>query len=178
MIAKQKRGPVVVPWTFTNASRAALTTALALVDDPGQVHAVHIADCPPQSEIPIASECRARRQYQECESRFREQFFPHLPCSAKDLRLHFHVVYGRVAAEVASFALRESASLVVLSGGNRWSVSRFVFGSLTTKIVHAAHCPVLVLKGDDDWKIPVRRKKVIGAANVWGGRISGATETD
>ena len=146
MIAKREQGPVVVPWTFTDASQVALTAALDLVDDPGQLHVVHIADCPSHPEIPDWSGSLVRQQYQECESRFREQICPHLPGNAEHLRLRFHVVHGRVASEVASFALRQRASLIVLSSDNRSSVSRFVFGSRTSKIVHAAHCPVLVLK--------------------------------
>ena len=173
MIAKKGRGPVVVPWSFTNASQVALTTAIDLIDDPEQLHVVHIAERLSQGEVPVLSECFVRQQYQECESRFREQFCQNLPRNAQHLRPRFHVAYGRVAVEIASFAKRQSARLIVLSSGNRWSVSRFVFGSLTTKIVHAAHCPVLVLKGVADRPRRLRRKK----ANVWGGRISGGTET-
>lgn len=146
MIAKRGRGPVVVPWSFTNASQVAVATALDLVDDPEQLHVVHIAERLSQGEIPVLSDGFVRQQYQECERRFRERFCQQLPGNAQRLQPRFHVAYGRVAVEIASFAKRQRASLIVLLSGNRWSVSRFVFGSQTTKIVHAAHCPVLVLK--------------------------------
>ena len=65
-----RQEPIVVPWTFTNASRRALEAAQDLVDDAGQVYVVHIAVFPPQSEIPDRSECRVQQQYQECEVGF------------------------------------------------------------------------------------------------------------
>ncbi len=174
MIAKRERGPVVVPWAFTSASRVALTTALDLIDGPGQLHVVHIADRLSQGEVPVLSDDLVRQKYHEYESRFREQFCQCLPANSQHLGRCFHVAYGRVAPIIAAFAKRQRARLIVLSSDNRWSLSRFVFGSLTSKIVHAADCPVLVLKGLDDRRSCVPIKKVKGG---WGGRISDGSET-
>jgi nucleotide-binding universal stress UspA family protein len=54
---------------------------------------------------------------------------------------------GAVAEEICRVARRRDARLIVI-GAHGWSlVSRMLHGSVSTAVLHEAHCPVLVVRG-------------------------------
>jgi nucleotide-binding universal stress UspA family protein len=55
------------------------------------------------------------------------------------------VVFGRVAAEIVSYAARHDIEMVVMGTRGRDSVSRTVLGSVAAAVVRRASCPVLTV---------------------------------
>jgi len=55
-----------------------------------------------------------------------------------------------VAAEEICAAATECAATIVVLGAHGWgAVKRFLFGSVSTRVMHEAPCPVLVVRADD-----------------------------
>ena len=61
-------------------------------------------------------------------------------------KLSFYVLYGQVAKEIALFAERYQAGLIVMTKKNNFEFSRLLCGSQTLRVVRLATCPVLILK--------------------------------
>lgn len=53
---------------------------------------------------------------------------------------------GDRAGAIVDKALIENVDLIVMSTHGRTGISRFVFGSVTAKVLRQAHCPVLVIR--------------------------------
>ena len=79
---------------------------------------------------------------QDAEKTFREQFAP-----SRLGKCDFQVVFGDPGHEVASFAERLKADLIVMPSHGRSGVMRLLIGSVAERVVRLAHCPVLVLRG-------------------------------
>ena len=67
--------------------------------------------------------------------------------------VRLEVVEGSVAEEILEAAAREHADLIVMSSHGYSGVTRWVLGSIAEKVLPAAPCPVLVLRGER----PLRR---------------------
>lgn len=54
------------------------------------------------------------------------------------------------ASDAICAAAEEAAARLIVMGAHGWgAVQRFVFGSVSTSVLHHAHCPVLVVRGAD-----------------------------
>ena len=56
---------------------------------------------------------------------------------------------GDASDEICAAAEETSARLIVMGARGWGAVQRFVFGSVSTSVLHHAHCPVLVVRGTD-----------------------------
>jgi nucleotide-binding universal stress UspA family protein len=56
------------------------------------------------------------------------------------------VLFGDPGREVADYAQKSAADLIVLPSHGRTGLSRLLMGSTAERIVRMAHCPVLVLR--------------------------------
>lgn len=55
---------------------------------------------------------------------------------------------GQIVEEICRIASEHDAKLIVI-GAHGWGpIHRFVFGSVSTGVLHTATCPVLVVRGD------------------------------
>lgn len=61
-------------------------------------------------------------------------------------RLNITVRIGDPGTQIALFAEDLDAGLIVIPSHSRGMLSRMLLGSTTDRVVHQAHCPVLVLK--------------------------------
>ncbi len=55
-------------------------------------------------------------------------------------------IYGRAARVILELASEEGASLIVLGSRGLSDLAGLVLGSVTHKILHLSHCPVLVVR--------------------------------
>jgi nucleotide-binding universal stress UspA family protein len=67
-------------------------------------------------------------------------------CLADDLSVMFDVREGDVASEIVSVAQRTNAGLIIMSSHGYSGMDRWVMGSVTEKVLHAAPCPVWVVR--------------------------------
>jgi nucleotide-binding universal stress UspA family protein len=59
----------------------------------------------------------------------------------------FHVAFGDPGNEIAGYAERLKADLIVMPSQGRSGVARLLIGSVAERVVRLAHCPVLILRG-------------------------------
>lgn len=133
---------VVVPVDFSDDSFAVLETALTLVPDASHLSLVYVLPVLEPAEpgvIWTTIDDEARRHHAELALAER--------LDAKRFGgIRTHVAFGDPAHEIADFAERERADLIVLSSHGRTGLTRLFIGSVAEKTVRLARCPVLVLK--------------------------------
>ena len=138
-LPKQK---VVVPVDFSDESLAAVDTALTLVADASHLHVIYVLPTIDmvEPELIWANVDHEARQH-HAELALREK----LP-GPKYAALKLEVAFGDPSQEIAAFAQRIGADLVVLPSHGRTGLSRLLIGSTAERVVRLAHCPVLVLR--------------------------------
>jgi nucleotide-binding universal stress UspA family protein len=133
---------VVVPVDFSKESFAAVDEALDLVADPSHVFVIHVLPqiVPNDTAMtwPVATEQSAR-----------EDLTHALHDKLKDPKYegyHVAVEFGSPGAQIALFAQRIGADMIVLPSHGRTGLKRLLLGSVAEQVVRLAHCPVLVLR--------------------------------
>ena len=145
MVAKLDQGVVVVPWDFSRLCRAGLDHALHVTNNSKLIHVVHVAtplSGPDNGALYVTAEKQKRR---ELESRFRDQIADDSELNA----VRFHVVFGFLGVEIARFADRYQAELIVVPSPAKRSISDFLFGGLAKQVVGQARRPVLVVQANE-----------------------------
>ena len=133
---------VVVPFDFSDESRAAIDTALQLVASPADVRIVYaMQDLSPleMGEMWTSVDDQVRRDH--ALTAMREKLTsPHLA------QIPLEVVFGDPGHAVTHYASDVKADLIVLPSHGRTGIGRLLIGSVAERIVRYAHCPVLVLR--------------------------------
>jgi len=136
------RQTVVVPIDFSDESLAALATARELARDSSRLHVIHVLPVLEPAEpgiiwqtIDDGSRCRhAEAAMQKVLGQ----------CQAGEVETAIR--FGDPGHEIAHYAKEIPADLIVLPSHGRRGLTRLLLGSVTDRVVHLAHCPVLVLK--------------------------------
>ena len=133
--------PVVLPIDFSADSEHAIDVAKSLVDDMRLLKPVYVAPVLSAAEPGvvwevIADETRAKHVKEE----FGRDYGAKLP------GVSIEVLFGDPGMEVAEYAKRENAGLIVMPSHGRTGLSRLLIGSVAERVVRLAHCPVLVLR--------------------------------
>lgn len=83
-----------------------------------------------------------------------------LPPKARGLTVKRCVLEGDPAAELVSYCSDQSVDLIVMASHARSKVARFFLGSVADKLMHAAPCPMMLIRAPEGTvKHPVRRDK-------------------
>lgn len=132
---------VVVPVDVSDESFAAVVEARKLVSDPSDLHLIHVL--PPLSPTDPAVVWDVRTEgtaIQRAEQAIRERLER---CHAG---VKVTVAVGNPGAEIAAFAEKIGAELIVLPSHGRTGLRHLLIGSVAERVVRLAHCPVLVLR--------------------------------
>jgi nucleotide-binding universal stress UspA family protein len=134
---------VVVPFDFSEQSAKALETAREFVADLTHMHVIHVLPVVTVSEPGmvwdvIDNGARIRHAEQVFRNRFAATPFG---------KSEFHVYFGDPGREIAAFAERLKADLIVMPSHGRGGLARLLIGSVAERVVRLAHCPVLILRG-------------------------------
>jgi len=62
------------------------------------------------------------------------------------VRVHYKLLEGSVADAIIDQALRDEVDLIVMSTHGRSGLSRWIYGSVATKILEHAPCPVFLVR--------------------------------
>jgi nucleotide-binding universal stress UspA family protein len=138
-LPKQK---VVTPVDFSEESFAAIDAALELVEDAGHLHVVYVL---PTVEI-VEPELMWGAVDQEARRHHAEQALRERLAGDRYRGAKLAVLFGDPGHEIAEYAQRESADLIVLPSHGRTGLTRLLIGSVAERVVRLAHCPVLVLR--------------------------------
>jgi nucleotide-binding universal stress UspA family protein len=133
---------VVVPTDFSELSFAALETAIAIADDPANVHVVHVLIPPHPADpaVSIALDDNARAETVVKSLTEKLEALGHAG-------VQVHVRHGDPGSRFCEAAKELGADLVVVSSHGRTGIVRLLLGSVAERIVRLAPCPVLVVRG-------------------------------
>jgi nucleotide-binding universal stress UspA family protein len=62
------------------------------------------------------------------------------------INIRVDVAFGRPADEIVDFAEREGVDLIAMSTHGRSGLTRWIFGSVTDKVLHGTHVPILLVR--------------------------------
>lgn len=133
---------VVVPVDFSDQSFAALKTARELVDDASALHVIHVLPVLEPAEpgviwTTVDDESRRHHAAEALKERIGDG----------DLAgVEIKVAFGNPGREIAEYAERINADLIVMPSHGRTGLKKILLGSVTQRAVQLAHCPVLVLR--------------------------------
>ena len=134
----------------TNSSKLIVESAsrIAASTPGGELHLVHVLEGfepPPQGEIPNhwsgTQMLEVARRNVEQLGRLAEPIFRG--------RVVGHLAVGEPWREIAQFAERLNADLIVVGSHGRTGVRRLILGSVSELVTRQAKCPVLVVRPKD-----------------------------
>lgn len=136
------RQTVVVPIDFSDESLAAAKLGSELVAPGGRLHVIHVLPelSPTEPGViwhTVDDESRSRHAREAVERRLTESAIPNAAVT---------IAFGDAAREIADFAQKQKADLIVLPSRGRGGAIRVLLGSVAERVIHLAHCPVLVIK--------------------------------
>ncbi len=134
--------PILVPYDFSDMSRAALTKAVELAETLDQIEVVHVTPYPDAMEPSVVW---GTYDEDEISDRLKTAFFEEIGADTY-VGLKFTAVFGDPGNEITTLAKERDAGLIVISSHGRRGITRFLMGSVAERVVRLAPCPVLVLR--------------------------------
>lgn len=136
---------ILVPTDFSEHSARALAHALELARaTEAEIVLFHAFDRPSIARLP-ASDAALRKYldgaFQEACDRLRDT-----AAGCTGVRCRPICTQGRPWIEILAVADRERCDLICLSSHGRTALADVLLGGVSEKVVHRAHCPVLLLK--------------------------------
>lgn len=136
---------VVVPWDFSEMSKAALKTTLELVDEPEKIEVVHAVSFPAMPSQGMFMGPLNVSYLSSIDTAFKKE------TSESGLpEINFTVLSGDPGSTIAEFAKTKEAGLIVISSHGHTGLSRLLLGSVAERVVRLSPCPVLVLRSDEE----------------------------
>lgn len=134
--------PVVVPFDFSEHSRAALNRALGIAESVSNIHVLHVLPflVPTEPGVVWATIDDAHRIEHALQNLRESLNTPEFRGVQMEVRIGDP---GQVSVDRAE---ELGAGLIVLGSHGRTGISRLFLGSVAERIVRLAHCPVLVEK--------------------------------
>lgn len=133
---------VLVPIDFSEESFEALEVGLQLVEQGNQVSIVHVLqDLAPLEAGEVWGVVDPTARIEGARRALRERLTGD---KYSDLRLE--VILGDPAHEIADYAAKIKAEMIVIPSHGRRGITRLLMGSTAERVVRLAHCPVLVLR--------------------------------
>lgn len=134
---------VLVPVDFSDATSEALKVAGDLADAPEHVHVLHVLPylSPVEPGVlfgKITPEGRIAKATEAVKKRVAEAGFGGFVVAVRN---------GSPPKEIVDYAEEIGADLIVVPAQGQNVLEAFNLGSTATRVMHAARCPVLVLKG-------------------------------
>jgi universal stress protein A len=139
---------ILVAIDFSDMSRQALAWALAF--RPAEAHELHLVHVVEDSLIDVFSARASRDLVDEMDllAREAEAELARLPETPHgEVVVHRHVLRGRSYTKVVELAVELGAELLVVGSVGRKGIERVLLGSVAERIVRAAPCTVVCVKG-------------------------------
>lgn len=131
---------VIVPWDFSNYSKAALKFARQRFSD-SQIRVICVLERPNPYVVGFDwGEDAERTAARDCTDDFQKE-----SGLKENSTIQFRCEFGEPADEIIRFAVSEQAEFVVMSTRGRTGLGKFFLGSVAQKVIANASCPVIVL---------------------------------
>ncbi len=136
---------ILAPTDFSEPSYEALDTAVELAQHFGsELHILHVV--PPLHVVPVPVNVEVTLYETElraaAERSMEELIANRIP---KDITVFASVVWGDPADEIINYQKEKGIDLIVIATHGRTGWRRWVFGSVTEKVVRQPTCPVLTI---------------------------------
>jgi nucleotide-binding universal stress UspA family protein len=133
---------VLVPIDFSEESFAALEPAREFVQDPSQLHVLHVLSHLHPAEPGVVwetidDETRIKHVQEALYERLKDSEYQ---------GVHIGILVGDPSSRIIDYAQEINADLIVIPSHGRTGLSRFFLGSVAERVVRFAHCPVMVLR--------------------------------
>jgi nucleotide-binding universal stress UspA family protein len=136
------RHRIVAPVDFSDYSEEVVRTAMEIAGEAGTVHIVHVLpDLSPAEPGIVWGTIDDKARIAKAREALRARF-----ASLPEHQVHFEVRIGDPGQEIADFATRTHADLIVIASHGRTGIKRLLIGSVAERVARLAHCPVLVLR--------------------------------
>ncbi|OYT73715.1 MAG: universal stress protein UspA [Armatimonadetes bacterium JP3_11] len=141
---------ILAPTDFSNPSYSALDMAVELAEHfNAELHLLHVV--PPLHVVPVPVnvevplyETEMRAAAERSMQELVEQRIP------KSLTVFASVVWGDPADEIIAYQKEKDIDLIVIATHGRSGWKRWVFGSVTEKVVRTPTCPVLTINASQE----------------------------
>jgi nucleotide-binding universal stress UspA family protein len=133
---------IVVPVDFSDLSKEALDTALEMTGSAAKVKVIHVL---PRIE-PVEPVIFLEGANDELRAQHARQSLKEWLKGRKYRGLTFEVTVGNPGHDIAEYAEKIGADMIVMPSHGRSGVARLLIGSVAERTVRLAHCPVLVLR--------------------------------
>jgi nucleotide-binding universal stress UspA family protein len=132
----------IVPIDFSDLSYSALDRALEIAGPNTVINVIHVLAPMMPTELgildsTISDEARIESVIEHLRDRLSDD---------KYAGLQIHAVVGDPGHEIADFAQKEAADLIVIPSHGYGFIRHLLLGSTAERVVRLAHCPVLVLR--------------------------------
>ena len=136
---------VVVPIDFSSASASAIKTALEIVENPSQLYLIHVM-LPLETMSPgvLLGDVTDVSRTEKVTTALKNLAEIH---KAEDA--HLAVTIGTPGLEIADYAKREKADLIIIPSHGYHGLKRLFLGSVAERVLRHAPCRVLVLRRAD-----------------------------
>ena len=136
---------VVVPIDFSSASASAINTALEIVENPSQLYLIHVM-LPLETMSPgvLLGDVTDVSRTEKVTTALKNLAEIH---NAEDA--HLAVTIGTPGLEIADYAKREKADLIIIPSHGYHGLKRLFLGSVAERVLRHAPCRVLVLRRAD-----------------------------
>ncbi len=132
----------VVPFDFSELSRAAVDLAVEIAGASGKIEVVHVlAQLSAMEPGLMYGMPPDEKRIADIVSKLKQQF-----SGGKHANLTMHCLVGDTGLAIAEFAERQGADLIVIPSHGYGFVKHILLGSVAERVVRLAHCPVLVLR--------------------------------
>ena len=139
------KSKVVVPVDFSGESETAIRNALEMVEDPANVQLIHVL-FPLDTVSPgvvwgeVSDESREKAV---------KESFDKLLSERNISGVTVNIRFGNPGLEIAEFAEKIDADLIVIPSHGYHGIKRFTLGSVAERVIRHANCSVLVLRRSD-----------------------------
>lgn len=136
---------ILVPTDISDFSLRALEVATQIAENRERIYVVHVMTViepvdPEVAWVNVDDEPIRQEQTKKQLAEFLQQK------GFGDIQSE--VLIGNAGTEITEYAREIGAGLIVIPSHGRGPIKRLLLGSTTDRVVHLAHCPVLVLKDE------------------------------
>ena len=135
--------PIIVPWDFTDMSKAALQKALEMAESRKQIEVIHVTPYPSAVEPSVVWGAYSEEKIAD---NLVKSFHKEMGEDFADVK--FTAMFGDPGSQIADFSKEKNAGLIIISSHGRRGIPRMLMGSVAERTVRLAPCPVLVLRGE------------------------------
>ncbi len=135
---------ILLPIDFSGRSIGAVQQARALACRfHSELHLVHVVDLRVYGMYGMGNDEAAAFQWAPvCQEQAQHEMDGFLADELRGLNIKRVLLYGDPAHEIAKYADHEKADLIILPTHGHGRFRRFLLGSVTTKVLHDAECPI------------------------------------